>query len=77
MSKKPTKYSEMTNRLGQVIEFYEHPIRGDEAEIICVNHNLKLASYSTFYDIEDMIAEHREYEPSFINCKFYIGNTQV
>lgn len=61
----PTSFGFMTNTKGQVITFYEHPIMGDEAEVICICHELQLADYSTFFETEDMTAEHGEYEPWF------------
>lgn len=70
----PTKYDQVTNSEGQLIEFYEHPTRGDEAEVICVCHDLQLAAYSGFYDCEDMMALHKEYEPIFIDGELYIGD---
>lgn len=65
MSHNPTSYDKITNAKGQEIEFFEHPILGDEVFVICVCHELKLASFSTFFEIDDMIQEHREYEPWF------------
>lgn len=73
MVQDPTVYGQMVNSLGQKIEFVEHPTRGDEAQVICVCHELKLASYSSFYDTEDMEQDHQEYEPSFVDGKFLIG----
>jgi hypothetical protein len=77
MSYNPTSYGKMTNSLGQEIEFYEHPLRGDEAEVICVSHDLKLASYSSFYETNDMEASHGEYEPSFVGGKLLIGGYEI
>lgn len=74
MSHKPTSYGKMTNSLGQIIEFYEHPLKGDEAEVICVCHELQLAEYSTFFETDDMTADHKEYEPNFKDGKLYIGD---
>lgn len=73
MKHEPSVYGKMVNSLGQEIEFVEHPIKGDEAEIICVCHELKLADYSTFFDLDDMTADHKEYEPTFVNGKLLIG----
>lgn len=74
MSHSPTSFGKMTNSIGQEIEFFEHPTKGDEAEVICVCHSLKLAAYSTFFETEDMTADHKEYEPSFQNGVFFIGD---
>lgn len=73
MAHNPTEYGRMTNSLGQEIIFVEHPLRGDETPVICVSKDLKLASYSTFYELYDMTAEHKEYEPSFQEGNFLIG----
>jgi hypothetical protein len=73
MAHNPTEYGRMTNSLGQEIIFVEHPLRGDETPVICVCPQLELASYSTFYELDDMIADHKEYEPSFQEGKFLIG----
>ena len=77
MANKPTEYERMTNSKGQEIVFYEHPLRGDEAQVVCVCHELKLAAYSTFMETDDMMADHKEYEPSFENGKFLIGGYEA
>jgi len=77
MGLNPTSYGKITNSLGQEIEFLEHPLRGDEAEVICVCHELKLAQYSTFFETDDMEAEHREYEPSFQDGVLFIGKFEA
>lgn len=76
MSHKPTSFGTMVNSIGQTIEFYEHPLRGDEAEVIAVCHDLQLAEYSSFFEIDDMIAEHGEYEPTFEDGKLLIGGME-
>jgi hypothetical protein len=73
MDLKPHSYGTHTNALGQVIEFYEHPTQGQDAQVICVCHELQLAAYSTFYETTDMVQDHKEYEPSFQDGKFFIG----
>ena len=73
MSHNPMSYGEITNSKGQTIEFLEHPFKGDEAEVICVSHDLELAEYSTFFETDDMEAEHKEYEPSFQDGVLFIG----
>jgi len=77
MGHNPTSYGKMTNSIGQEIEFYEHPLKGDEAEVICVCHELKLAQYSTFFETDDMVAEHGEYEPSFQDGVLFIGGFEA
>ena len=73
MQHNPTSFGTFTNSMGQIIDFLEHPLKGDEAQVICVCHELQLAEYSTFYETDDMTQDHREYEPSFLDGKLYIG----
>ena len=78
MEHNPTSYGKMMNDKGQVIEFYEHPIYGDEMQVICVCHELELADFSTFFETDDMEAEHGEYQPWFDeNGKLYIGQFEA
>jgi len=74
MAHNPTSFGTHINAIGQTIEFYEHPLKGDEAQVICVCHDLQLAEYSTFYETTDMVQDHKEYEPSFIDGQLYIGD---
>jgi hypothetical protein len=73
MSHNPTVYGEMTNSKGQQIVFVEHPLKGDEAEVIAVCHELKLADYTTFFELDDMMADHGEYEPVFIDGRLNLN----
>ena len=66
----------MTNSLGQEIVFVEHPTKGDECPVICVCHSLELAEVSTFFELDDMMADHKEYEPTFENGKLLIGGME-
>lgn len=74
MNLNPTSYGTFVNKLGQKIEFFEHPIKGDESPVICACHSLQLAADSDFYELDDMIDEHGEYAPSFQDGKFFIGD---
>lgn len=74
MKADPTEFDRMINSLGQEIVFYEHPYKGDEFPVIIVCHELKLADHTDFMECDDMIADHKEYEPSFQNGKLYIGD---
>jgi hypothetical protein len=65
MARNPTEYGRMVNSKGQEIVFLEHPIMGDEAEVIVASLELKKADYSGFFDTDDMEADHLEYEPWF------------
>jgi hypothetical protein len=76
MKADPTEFDRMINSLGQEIVFYEHPYKGDEFPVIIVCHELKLADYTDFMECDDMMASHKEYEPSFQNGKLYIGDSE-
>jgi hypothetical protein len=65
MSFNPTEYGSMTNSQGQKIVFVEHPTKGDEYPVIAVCHELELAGVTDFFELDDMMAEHGEYEPWF------------
>jgi hypothetical protein len=65
MSFNPTVYDRMINTQGQIIEFVEHPTQGDEHPVIAVCHELKLAASTGFFELDDMLASHGEYEPWF------------
>jgi len=73
MANEPTEYNRMTNSLGQEIVFYEHPFKGDEFPVIIVCHALELADYTDFMEDDNMIASHKEYEPTFVDGKLHIG----
>ena len=73
MKHNPTSLGIITNSIGQNIEFYEHPLKGDEFPVIIVCHELKLADYTDFMETDDMIASHKGYEPSFVEKKLFIG----
>jgi hypothetical protein len=61
----PTSYGKIVNSKNQEIEFYEHPIYGDEYPIIAVCHALGKAEVTDFFEIDDMVEPHKEYEPWF------------
>jgi hypothetical protein len=73
MNLNPTSYGTFKNQLGQEIEFFEHPIYGQDYPVVCVCHSLQLAALSDFYELDDMIDEHGEYAPSFQDGKLYTG----
>ena len=77
MSAKPYVLGEFTNSLGQLITFVEHPFYGSEFPAICVCHELQLAASSDFFELDDMIADHGEYEPSFQEGKLFIGEFEA
>jgi hypothetical protein len=73
MQKNLYKLGSMVNSIGQTIEFYEHPTRGDEYPVIAVCNAQQAAANTEFYEMDDMKASHGEYEPVFIDGKLIIG----
>jgi hypothetical protein len=72
MKRKPTYLGCTTNDLKQNIDFYEDPIHGDEAEVICVCHELQLAAYSSFFETSDMHGRGC-YQPLFVDGELLMG----
>jgi len=66
MALNPTKYGSRVNQLGQTIDLYEHPIRGDEYAVIAVLHEEKVAYNTGHYDCEDFY-EDSEYMPVYMH----------
>lgn len=78
MALNPFRYDGMINSKNQTIEFYEHPTHGDASFVICVCHAKKLAADSDFFETDDMMAEHGEYEPWFDESgKLQTGNLSL
>ena len=73
MALNPTVYKETINSLGQKVLFVEHPILGDETEVICVFPDLKLAYYSDFFELGEIDELGGEYEAVIIADDFYHG----
>lgn len=73
MNANPTKYGEIINNQGQLIEFYENPQYGQDAPVIAVCHALQVACKTDFFELDDMIAEHGEYTPIFIDGAIHYG----
>jgi hypothetical protein len=59
------EYDRLVNSKGQTIRLVEDPLLGDNAPVIAICEELSLASKTDFYDVDDMIASHGEYEPYF------------
>jgi len=60
-----------TNKLGQYIEFFEHPQLGDSA---CVYGRINGVYFNTtFFDLDDMIADDGEYKPHLIDDRVLCG----
>lgn len=55
MGQDPTVYESFVNFKEQKVLLCEHPTKGDEAPVIAVFPDLKLAFYTNFYDASDMV----------------------
>jgi hypothetical protein len=73
MALEPFVYQTMINSLGQKIDLCEHPLKGDSTFVLAICHELKLADYTDFFETDDMVADHKEYEPLFIDGKLQHG----
>ncbi len=71
MALEPTVYGQIVNALGQIVTFVEHPIQGDEHQVIAVFKDLEMAFATDFFETDDMMASHGEYTPAFMHgeCK--------
>lgn len=69
LKKNPTEIGFIINKLGQGVIFYEHPSAGDLSPIIAAFPNYQLAYLTDFFDLDDMIADHGEYQPVVYNGK--------
>ena len=63
-----TKLGELTNCLKQKIELFEDPVEGQDATVIALCEELKIAAHTDFWDTHDLL-EIDDYEPSFLNGK--------
>lgn len=70
MANNPTKLGEVVNQIGQLVEFYEHPIQGDESPVIAVVNAENSAAITDFYDLSDFY-DGSDYNPVCINGKIY------
>ena len=66
MALNPTKYGTKVNQLGQIVDFYEHPLQGDEYPVIAVIEAEKVAYCTDFYDLEDFY-DDSEYMPVYMH----------
>jgi hypothetical protein len=69
----PTKYGEVTNQRGQLVEFYEHPTKGENYPVIAIIEEFKEAVCTDFFDTSDFF-EDSDYNPIYmhgvIDCAF-------
>lgn len=71
----PYVYDSFINSRNQVVIFIEHPVKGDEFNVIAMFPEKGLAFDTDFFDLEDMLAAHKEYEPKLDDDgSFYIGD---
>lgn len=80
MAKEPYMYDEIINTQGLRVQFYEHPVWGDEFPVLVVFPAEKLAFCSEFFDTDDMMA-NGDYEPQLMDdqhggvcmCRFEVN----
>ena len=60
-----TQLDEMVNSSGQRIEFFEHPIYGEDFPVIVSFPDYQVAFPSDFFECDDMLDGHGEYAPHF------------
>jgi hypothetical protein len=75
----PTVLATTINRLGQLVTFYEHPTKGDEAPVYAAIAD-RLANTDT-YDLDDMVNQcigYDDYVPVLVDdkirCVFEVYN---
>ena len=65
---------DMLNEKDQMVVFLEHPIHGDEHEVIVAFPDYKMAFDSGFWDCHDMSnPDSKDYRPFFVNGQFMLG----
>jgi hypothetical protein len=69
----PTIYSEVINRLGQKVQFVEHPTKGDESEVIAVFPEFKKAFYTDFFELGEIDVVGGEYEVLLVDGELVHG----
>jgi hypothetical protein len=67
LSLKPTLLETFTNKLGQKVEFYEHPTNGDLSPVYCLINGI-LAD-TEFFETCDLNYLDSDYQPLLINDK--------
>ena len=72
MAQNPYVLGTHVNRLGQLITFYEHPTRGDEAFVYGMIDGILFNT--GFMDLDDMTAEHGEYTPEIEKGALWCGD---
>lgn len=69
MAKNPTLLHTQINQLGQEIQYYEHPIYGEDYHVIAVSHEHQKAVLTDFYDTGDFY-EDSEYNYTYKDGEF-------
>lgn len=80
-----TILGDFRNDLGQYMEFYEHPIYGEDADVLVLFPNYGVAFSTGFFDLEDMTTtyhsigmfldsknEDMDYVPRFLDGKMLL-----
>lgn len=67
------EYDRLTNSLGQEVALVEHPTRGDSHVVIAMFLKEEVAFDTDFFETDDMMADHKEYEPLLIDGQIKYG----
>jgi hypothetical protein len=69
----PSVHKTFINSLGQWVDLVEHPIYGDEAEVIAIFSQSKKAFYSGFYELGEIDRVGGEYEVLLVDGEIVHG----
>ena len=61
---------EMTNKFGQRIKFYEHPILGGDCDVIAMCGDVVV--HTTFFDMDDLMSSYDDYHVVIVGDKAYM-----
>lgn len=73
IARNPYVLAEFTNSVGQKVILMEHPIHGEEAEIIAVFPKFKKAFYSGSHDMEGLTEFGGDYEVMIVDDELIRG----
>lgn len=71
MDANPTSYGKTIDCNGQPIEYFEHPLYGEDYPIIVVHHLSLTAVATDFFDLESMVGDYKPvYQSGTFLCEF-------
>jgi hypothetical protein len=60
----PTHLGSVLNQNKEKVDFYEHPLKGEDSPVLAVIHKHKVAAYTDFFGTEDFFPDS-DYNPIF------------